>query len=143
MPPRTRRATQDVIVVHDSDSDVDSDSRKHTSKWQKTGSGTCCIACFDAFQAHILEGSRARTSTSLSDEDDDRMDVDDPVPRPVKHKEVHKPDKNAHLKGRKRFVADLADMREECGSKDGFEVNGLRVSSECFVVERVLDPHPL
>lgn len=37
--------------------------------------------------------------------------------------------KNVHLKGRRRFVADLEDMKDEC--KGGFETHGLRVTSEC------------
>lgn len=87
------------------------------------------------------EGSQDRKSTSLSEDEDEDGDHEiDPdttplpfVPSPSmmpKHKVAHNADKNAHLKGRRRFVADLADMKEECETVVGFEVQGLRVSSE-------------
>jgi len=40
----------------------------------------------------------------------------------------YNPDKNANLKGRKRFNADLADIQAAC--KDGLEFSGLKVKSE-------------
>jgi hypothetical protein len=55
----------------------------------------------------------------------DAMDVDPPEPR---HDIEPTINKNAHLKGRKRFNADLADMKEAC--KGIFQVDGLRVKSE-------------
>lgn len=40
---------------------------------------------------------------------------------------------NSHLKGRKRFVADLKDMKDECGPDGrGFAVGGLKVKCPCL-----------
>lgn len=40
----------------------------------------------------------------------------------------YNPNKNAHLKGRRRFVADLNDMREACAR--GLVFSGLTMKSE-------------
>ncbi|TFK43105.1 hypothetical protein BDQ12DRAFT_165045 [Crucibulum laeve] len=62
---------------------------------------------------------------------DDSMDVDldvtvYTVQKPVvASKSAYDPQKNAHLKGRRRFTADLDDIKAEC--KDGLMFHGLRV----------------
>ena len=42
-------------------------------------------------------------------------------------KAPYDPDKNAHLKGRRRFTADLSDIQEACAG--GFVVTGLMLKS--------------
>ena len=42
----------------------------------------------------------------------------------------YNPDKNAHLKGRRRFTADLSDIREACAG--GLVVGGLVLKSTSF-----------
>lgn len=60
----------------------------------------------------------------------DAMDVDPPEQSNGVGQTINK---NAHLKGRKRFNADLADMKDAC--KGIFQVDGLRVKSEVFCLE--------
>lgn len=38
--------------------------------------------------------------------------------------------KNAHLKGRRRFMADFRDVEDEC--KEGFAAYGLHIKSASF-----------
>jgi len=64
----------------------------------------------------------------------DGMDVDPEYIHPVqaihtpKVRDSYNSNKNAHLKGRKRFTADLADMKEACGA--GLVLHGLKLKSE-------------
>jgi ubiquitin-conjugating enzyme E2 Q len=62
--------------------------------------------------------------------EDMSMDVDPEFvyPSPVaKEKPLVVTDKNNHLKGRRRFNADLDDMKEEC--TNGFVQHGFKVKS--------------
>lgn len=45
---------------------------------------------------------------------------------------TYDPTTNAHLKGRKRFNADLAQLRE--ASNNGLILSGLKLKSVCFIV---------
>ena len=45
-----------------------------------------------------------------------------------KHTKMYDPNKNAHLKGRRRFNADLEDVKEL--ARDGYQVQGLIVKGE-------------
>jgi ubiquitin-conjugating enzyme E2 Q len=65
----------------------------------------------------------------------DRMDVDPEYIHPVqaihpskKVRDSYDPNKNVHLKGRKRFTADLSDIKEACGA--GLVLHGLKLKSE-------------
>lgn len=64
----------------------------------------------------------------------DRMDVDPEYIHPVqtihtpKVRDSYDPNRNTHLKGRKRFTADLVDMKEACSA--GLLLHGLKLKSE-------------
>jgi ubiquitin-conjugating enzyme E2 Q len=45
----------------------------------------------------------------------------------------YNPRKNSHLKGRKRFSADFADIQEACAS--GLVLHGLKLKSRCRLVQ--------
>jgi hypothetical protein len=74
-----------------------------------------------ASQGNSIGAGMASLRAPAINGDADAMDVDDPEPS----KSAPSPMKNVHLKGRKRFNADLADMKEEC--KATFKVAGLTV----------------
>jgi hypothetical protein len=63
--------------------------------------------------------------------DADELDLPgkDAVLKPVKS--------NAHLKGRRRFTADLADMKEEC--KSGFHMQQLMMGVQSALLVLVSD----
>lgn len=65
----------------------------------------------------------------IDDSDDDGdVKMDEATMTPIF---VYDPDANAALKGRKRFKADLNDLKEAC--EHGLCFDGLKVSSESVV----------
>ena len=86
----------------------------------------------------LLHRSVAISSSEGSQHDvatrGDRMDVDPEYIHPLqathtpKVRNLYDPNRNAHLKGRKRFTADLADTKEACGA--GLLLHGLKLKSE-------------
>lgn len=49
---------------------------------------------------------------------------------------TYDPYKNAHLRGRKRFNADLADIREACSA--GLVLSGLRIKSQSYKLSKMV-----
>lgn|ERR1700722_387423 len=101
-----RESTEEVIQVGGSNSN---DTEGHASKRQRTENGAWRII----FPNRVLALDVVVETRDLR------------VVKPVKMA-------NSHLKGRKRFSADLTDMKEEC--KDGFYVRCPGMSARCAFV---------
>lgn len=54
---------------------------------------------------------------------------------------AYDPAKNAHLKGRRRFKADLEDL--EVFAAAGYVMKGMRLASECYVQLSMQIPNAL
>ncbi len=149
MAPVTRRAAKlnhEPIVIHDSDSEPE--VAEHQTKKRKlvgtTAVGTCKNGHYPrclVLNACLLEfGFLSPVSTPLSPDSEMHSEHDYDMaqiasssssssgrgsiaatPAPPERNVA----KNASLKGRRRFKADLADMAEECAN--GFVLEGLKL----------------
>lgn len=122
LPNRTKALppSEEPIVVHDSDSEPET-VKKNTHKRRKTSIG----------HPKTIEMS-----------EDMSMNIDPEFVYPTPLAKV-KPatEKNAHLKGRKRFNADLHDMKEECTGgivQHGFRIKNIRAGDDEGSIEVII-----
>ncbi|KAL4268089.1 UBC core domain-containing protein [Pleurotus pulmonarius] len=123
MAPVTRRAAKlnhEPIVIHDSDSEPE--VAEHQTKKRKLVGTTAVVSTplspdSEMHSEHDYDMAQIASSSSSSSGRGSIAATPAPPERNVA--------KNASLKGRRRFKADLADMAEECAN--GFVLEGLKL----------------
>ncbi|KAF7436633.1 hypothetical protein PC9H_003466 [Pleurotus ostreatus] len=123
MAPVTRRASKlnhEVIVIHDPDSEPE--DVEHQTKKRKLVATAAVVSAplspdFEMHSGHDYDMAQIASSSSSSSTRESIVTLPTPPTRNIA--------KNASLKGRRRFKADLADMVEECAN--GFVLDGLKL----------------